>query len=171
MMQKIEKLLIVAAEALTEARDYYATLNNSRLKLEYTAEAAGPIIPLPTPEPAPLAPVPAEKRKGGRPRKVVGAPAPEAVPDASPFSLGAPAEAGTGLAQTLDPSTTKLRCQEVMGLFIRRYLRASPSGLDRAKVILSEVCARHITRLEELTHEDKVKLIPAFEAALSVEAE
>lgn len=85
----------------------------------------------------------------------------------SPFgSLGGAKEPEAAAASIEDQAEAKRRCQEVMGLFIRRYLKAQPTGLDRAKGILTHVCGRIIAKLEDLTHADNVKLIPVFEAEL-----
>jgi len=102
------------------------------------------------------------EKKPRAPRKAKVEAQPEVVEQPSPFAQETAAAAG----KPEDAAESKRRCQEVMGLFIRRYLKSVPPGLDRAKAILAEVCKRPISKLEDLTHEDNVKLIPRFEAEL-----
>ena len=145
MMQKLEVLVQVAIEALVEVRTYYSILNGNVLPIE-TAPAPQPLV----------------EKKPRAPRKAKVEAQPEVVEQPSPFAQETAAAAG----KPEDAAESKRRCQEVMGLFIRRYLKSVPPGLDRAKAVLAEVCKRPISKLEDLTHEDHVKLIPRFEAEL-----
>lgn len=101
-----------------------------------------------------------EKVKRGRKPKETTSPFEPIAPEAPKEEPAAKEEGGN------DAALVKARCQEVMGLFIRRYLKASPSGLERAKAILLEVCNRPVGRLEDLTPAENLKLIPRFEAEL-----
>lgn len=142
MTEKLLKLLDLAADALS-------------LYIRKTTAELGESLPL------------AEKKER-KPRAAAAPkePVKEAVVE-SPFgSLGGTKEPEVVTASIEDMAESKRRCQEVMGLFIRRYLKATPTGLDRAKGILTKVCGRPIARLEDLTHADNVKLIPVFEEEL-----
>ena len=68
--------------------------------------------------------------------------------------------------QTTPPEETKRRVREVMGLFIRRHLRSTPPGLDRAQAILIKTVGQ-VKKLDDLTYEDNVRLIPIFERELA----
>ena len=118
----------------------------------------------------PLEEKPAAEKKPRAPRKTkevaaeVVAPAAPAA-ETSPF-VDIPVAVEGPKAPVEDVVESKRRCQEVVGLFIRRYQKTTPSGLDRAKAILTEVCGRPIAKLEDLTHADNVKLILRFEKEL-----
>lgn len=148
-MQKLEKLIDVAAEALS-------------LYIRKTTAELGESLPLDKPTAA-AAPAP-KARKPRAPKKETA----EAAAIEGPFGpIATPAKVGkTEVVSVEDQAEAKRRCQEVMGLFIRRYLKAQPTGLDRAKIILTQECGRPIAKLEDLTHVDNVKLIPRFEAEL-----
>lgn len=165
MTDKLLKLLDLVAEALSlYIRKTTAELGEG-LPIKDSVRIVGEI---------PNIPAPAKERKPRGPNKEkssIAAEVPvtraEIVPE-SPFgSLGGAQEPVEIVKASIeDQAEAKRRCQEVMGLFIRRYLRAQPTGLDRAKGILTKVCGRTIAKLEDLTHDDNVKLIPVFEAEL-----
>lgn len=148
MFQKVETLIDLGIEVLKEMRAYYSMRNGSELPLETGAEAAQ-----------------VDKPKRGRKPKVAPVDTAAATFNAaaSPFE-GTPSEAvQVSIEDTVE---AKRRAQEVMGLFIRRFLKATPPGLQRAKAILNELCERPVSSLEELTHADHVKMIPRFEREL-----
>lgn len=153
-MQKLEKLIDVATEALAEVRDYYAA-------------ARGATLPLKDAAPAPVK----EAKTRVKKEKVPAAPgAPEVA--ASPFGIDT--TAGGDNAVKLSPEEAfeaRRRGQEVMGLFIRRYLKAAPTGLDRAKKVINETLGgprapKAAWQLEDILPEDWLKLTPIFEAEL-----
>lgn len=83
---------------------------------------------------------------------------------ASAFGL-APVEETKAPAE--DTVEAARRCQEVIGLFIRRHLKAVPPGLDRAKAIIQEVCPNEVgKKIEEFAYTSNLKLIPRFESEL-----
>lgn len=153
MIEKVEKVLDLAIEALS-------------LYIEEKRTARGETLPLteqPAAKPAgeKKARKPkAEKAETAAPASVFGTATP---PAAAPTPAPAAAAAVVSVEEQLE---AKRRCTEVMGLFIRRYMNASPKGLDRAKEILNRETGRAINKLEDLTYADHVKLIPVFEAEL-----
>lgn len=149
MIEKIEKLLDLAILGAMEFRNYYASMNGE-LPLERK--------PWPTTPAAAADPVVEEKPKRGRPKvEKVTAPAAEPV-EANPFEMKPSAE---------NFVEAKRRTIEVMGAFIKGKNGAKQPGLALAKAISKEKLGRDIQNLEELTYEDCVKLIPAFEAELN----
>lgn len=149
-MQKVEKLIDVATEALTI---YIRTAGQTVSGGEITA-----------------AEVKTRKPRVGKEK------APETAA-ASPFDTGAqeqPAGKPAAAASKLNPEDALeagRRGQEVMGLFIRRFLKANPTGLERAKKIVNETLGlprvpATAWKLEDFTPEDWLKLTPKFEAEL-----
>lgn len=156
MMQKLEKLIDVATEAFAEARDYYAA-------------ARGATLPLRDAAPAPVK----EAKTRVKKEKVPAAPgAPEVA--ASPFGIDTAAGGDNAAKVALSAEEAleaRRRGQEVMGLFIRRYLKAAPTGLDRAKKVINETLGgprapKAAWQLEDILPEDWLKLTPIFEAEL-----
>lgn len=143
IVEKAEKLLDLACDALA-------------LYIRKTTVELGEGLPLPPASPA------AEKA----PRKP-RAPKPEPETK-SPFDTIVDQPTGKpGKASVEDLVEARRRNQEVVGLFIRRYLKASPTGLDRAKAIIQrETPAEAGKKLEEFAYESCVKLTPIFEAEL-----
>ena len=153
MIQKIEKVLDLAAEALS-------------LYIRKSIAELGEGLP---PEPKLV--------KEPKPRKAKGLAELEAerptakatlkeIPVKSPFGdLGVdkPAPAKVNVEEQAE---AKRRAIELGGLFIRRYINAKPTGLERFKTLVNQTCGRPITKIEELTHDDNLKLIPVFEAEL-----
>ena len=149
MMQKLEKVLDLAIEALELYLGRKATVG------EITATEV----------------------KTRKPRAAKAAPADTA---ASPFgNIGGTVSAPVAEnAKRPDVKFTaeealeeRRRGQEVMGLFIRRYLKATPTGLDRAKKIINDTLGGPRTpktawQLEDILPEDWHKLIPIFEDEL-----
>ena len=151
MMQKLEKLIDVATEALSL---YVKTQGGD------CPDCARPrdIVPAPV------------KEVKTRAKKDKAVPAETAA--ASPFDagveLGKTAPAKLNAEEAIEAGR---RGQEVMGLFIRRYLKASPTGLERAKKIINETLGLPRTpavawKLEDFTPEDWLKLTPKFEQEL-----
>lgn len=148
MIQKLEKLVDLAVEALT----MYIRMN--------TIERA------PVKEAPGTAAAPAPR---GRPKKVAAAPVAE--PEAeSPFGIAGAAASSEKLSAE-DAVEAARRGQEVMGLFIRRYLKAVPSGLERAKGVIEKELGKPRNgeaawKLEHFTPHDWLKLTPIFEGEL-----
>ncbi len=138
MIQKIEKLI-----------DVWTQVGESLL----AKELAG--APVKREEPAPAKPARVKKEK-------VAAPSPF-----EPVAQAEPDAPTTSVDENIQRAAAKAKCQEVMGLFIRRYLKSAPPGLERAKAILTDVCGRPIGKLEDLTHADNLLLIPRFEKELA----
>lgn len=156
MTEKLSKLLDLAADALS-------------LYIRKTTAELGEALPLPeTPDSVAAKDAELRTRVPRKPRATKAAEPIKEPETESPFGNLNPAPTATETAHASieDQAEAKRRCQEVMGLFIRRYLKAQPTGLDRAKGILTQVCGRAIAKLEDLTHADNVKLIPVFEAEL-----
>ncbi len=155
--------------ALTRAANAVAQYYEGAYRHNEKANGAAPIPPTePIKEPKPRAP---KKEK---------AVAVAAETTASPFgNVG-----GVGKA-SLPENSPKIgpedaveaarRGQEVMGLFIRRYLKASPTGLERAKKTLVDTLGaprngEPAWKLEHLTPQDWLKLTPIFERELETAA-
>lgn len=144
MTEKLVKLLDLAAEALS----LYIRKTSAELGESLLDKPAAP------------------KERKARTTKAEPAAATKTEPE-SPFGDLGKKEPGEAVVASIeDQAESKRRCTEVMGLFIRRHLKAQPSGLDRAKGILKTTLGREIGKLEDLTHADNVKLIPVFEAEL-----
>lgn len=152
MIEKVEKLVVALTDMAVQMTVYYAKQNGLTAGQSVSHEAGENEV--------------SEKPKRGRPKSV----ATVEKGDASPFPPYIPAKEISAAAHvSLEEQTeTRKRAQELMGLYIRRHLKAVPPGLERAKKILLEECGRPIAKLEDLTHEDNVKLIPRFEAELEV---
>lgn len=166
MIAKLEKVLDLVAEALSL---YIEDKRRGRGEnLPFRGEAV-----LATLAPAPAASAaPAATRGRPRKEKVVAAAA-EAPATESPFgTVEAPKAAASASKLSAEEAfEAGRRGQEVMGLFIRRYLKASPTGLERAKKILVENLgaprnAEPAWKLEHLAPEDWLKLTPIFESEL-----
>ncbi len=151
MMQKLEKVLDLAAEALS-------------LYVRKTTAELGEGLPL-------------ETKPEKKLRKVKGLAELEAerptlksslkeTSAKSPFALGPSDEPAAAKVSIEDAAEAKRRAIELGGLFIRRYVNTKPTGLERFKDLVNRVCGRTIVKLEDLTHEDNLKLIPVFEAEL-----
>jgi hypothetical protein len=107
--------------------------------------------------------------------------APVEPPAASPFGVDT-AAGGSNDVSKLSPEDALeagRRGQEVMGMFIRRHLKASPSGLEMAVGIIEKTLGKPrnpahvhpqsgamIWKLEEIKPEEWLKLTPIFEAEL-----
>ena len=147
MMQKFEKVLDLAIEAL----EMYLGRSG---RVDVTA-------------------APVKETKTRAPRKAAATPPPAETATASPFHVDSELK-NTGVAPKLGPDDVleaKRRGQEVMGLFIRRYLKAAPTGLDRAKKIINDTLGgprapKAAWQLEDITAEDWLKLTPIFETEL-----
>jgi len=156
-MQKLEKLIDLAAEALS-------------LYVRKTTAELGEALPIKETPDSPAA-VEAEKRTRVRKAKPE-----EARTAKSAFDPGVEQPAGKPAAPASKLSAEESleagrRGQEVMGLFIRRNLKASPTGLERAKKIINETLGlprvpATAWKLEDFTPEDWLKLTPKFEAEL-----
>ncbi len=151
MMQKLEKLIDLAAEAL------------SLYVRKTTAELGGALPLLATEEPA-------KPRKPRGPNKEKAAPPTEAQSGTVFGAVTEPSAAPSKLNPE-DAIEAGRRGQEVMGLFIRRYLKASPTGLERAKKIINDTLGLPRSpaaawKLEDFTPEDWLKLTPIFEGEL-----
>ena len=161
MMQKIEKVLDLAVEALS-------------LYVAETRARHGAVGDVPE-KPAPHA------------RKAKAAAQPPAAPEApapSPFShegnvVDAAPEAPTSIEDAVEIARVG---KETMGLFIRRYIKASPTGLQRAEKIIVDTLgpATKVNQktgkvgwaLDHFTSADWLKLTPKFAAGLdAAEAE
>lgn len=158
-MQKLEKLIDVAAEALS-------------LYIRKTTAELGEALPLKGAEDA----QPAAKTRKPRTPKM------QTVTDEdgpkSPFDIeNKVAGDGRVTAAPVSKLTAEQaieagrRGQEVMGLFIRRNLKASPPGLEQTKAIINKTLGLPRVpatswKLEDFTPEDWLKLTPLFEAEL-----
>lgn len=153
MIQKLEKLLDLAAEALSLYIDDTRSRRGEALPLGGKAESTAV----------------ATEVKPKRTKKTVAA-EPTAPVD-SPFSAATPAQVVEAKLPPEEALEAGRRGQEVMGLFIRRYLKASPTGLDRAKGIIENHLGKPRNgemswKLEHFTPQDWLKLTPIFEAEL-----
>ena len=147
-MQKFEKVLDLAIEAL----ELYLGRGTDTAELEAArGETAAP--------------------KERKPRKPRTTPPPAETEAKSPFEIET---TGASIGPKLSAEETleaKRRGQEIIGLFIRRYLKAAPTGLDRAKKIINDTLGgprapKAAWQLEDITTEDWLKLTPIFEAEL-----
>lgn len=155
----MNELMKALTDFLKEATVYLGRQNGK------AAATLAPTYPSATPE-AQAAIVEKRAKRTPKAEKVVAAAEPSPFAPVEPEQPAGKPAATKATASIEDQAEAKRRCQEVMGLFIRRYLKATPTGLDRAKTILAEVCGRAIAKLEDLTHEDNIKLIPRFESEL-----
>jgi hypothetical protein len=152
MMQKLERLIDVATEALT----LYVSNNGGQAALPFRGD------------------VPAQPSAPEKPAKERKTRTPKAAPEVVDSPFGGANQGGQPAPSKLAPEDAieaGRRGQEVMGLFIRRYLKASPTGLERAKKIINDTLGLPRTpaaawKLEDFTPEDWLKLTPTFEAEL-----
>lgn len=161
MIEKLEKVLDLAAEALS-------------LYIRKTQAELGEALPMghnddKERETAQAAKKP-RKPKAEKPPLAQDETLKNAAPPAASVFGTQPAPAAPEKPGVEEQLEAKRRCTEVMGLFIRRFMNSNPKGLDRAKKILNDTTGRAINKLEDLTYEDHVKLIPVFEKELEAAA-
>ena len=151
MMQKVEKLLDLAIEC---AEMYLGRAKSGEVAM--LAEKAVKTRAKKTPTPPPAEQL-GHALAGHKPE-----------PGGSPFDPPAAAVTKLSAEESLEAGR---RGQEVMGLFIRRFLKANPTGLERAKKVINETLGlprvpATAWKLEDFTPEDWLKLTPKFEAEL-----
>ena len=95
-----------------------------------------------------------------------------AQPSSNPFEVGAQPAKQTEPAKTepaaqaptfASESEAELECMKQVGLYIRRFQKATPPGIDRARVLLQKHLGYKVDRFEDIkTLADRIKAIEVF---------
>ena len=128
---------------------------------EWLAKDANPMLPVAAVPPAVEAPVARKPRKTKAPE----APAPAAAPEDGMFPPAVAAETPAAKTNAEQFAEAAVKCQELVGAFIRRKNHSTPNtGLAAARAIVTEVAPACVgKKIEEWPHDARLKIIARLE--------